>query len=80
MALSPSKQEQIESIAKEFGYTLVFRKPENCLLRFERDGLRIDVWWTTLTVGVMEPGKEAWYHRRLSWDNLIEAIANPLKK
>lgn len=65
------------ALAGEFGFDLVFHKKENCLLRVERDGIRIDYWYTTGTVGIMLPHEQARFVRNVSDDLLVEILASP---
>jgi hypothetical protein len=65
------------NLAKEFSFELVFHKRENCLLRFHRDGIRIDYWYTTGTVGIMIPGLRDRFVRNVPEDLLVEIFASP---
>lgn len=64
-----SIQNRIKDLAKDFGYELVFEKPANCLIRIQRDGVRIDVWYSKMTVGIQQLNHEG-YFAKFDWEYL----------
>lgn len=70
------KEQEIDNIALQFSFTFVFWKPENCLLRYIRDGVKIDVWYSKMTVGIYE-GDSQKYIKKVSMEDLVEIFANP---
>lgn len=71
------KKQQIIDLAHEFHFELLFHKPENFLLRFARDGKRVDVWYSRMTIGIMEPHLAARFKYDVTEAELVEIFANP---
>ena len=63
-------KQKIIQLAKKFGYTVLFERP-NSLIRFKRDEKMVDVWYSTMTVGVYENRTQTFY-RKVEESNLAE--------
>lgn len=48
--------EQYIDIAVAFDFELIFEKPDNKLLRFQRFPVKVDVWYSSGTIGLYYPG------------------------
>lgn len=63
-------KQKIIQLAKQFGYEVFFERPNN-LIRFKRDEKMVDVWYSTMTVGVYENRTQTFY-RKVEESNLAE--------
>lgn len=63
-------KEQIIQLAKQFGYEVFFERP-NSLIRFKRDEKMVDVWYSTMSVGVYE-NKTQKFYKNVSLEDLAE--------
>lgn len=63
-------KEQIIQLAKHFGYEVFFERP-NSLIRFKRDEKMVDVWYSTMSVGVYE-NKTQKFYKNVSIEDLAE--------
>lgn len=66
----------IIQLAKKFSFSTVFQKPDNKLLRFKRDDVMVDVWYSTMTVGFYHNGT-ARYVKNVDYNDLPEVFSNP---
>jgi hypothetical protein len=73
MALQKRFHDEIAEFVTQFSFKVEYEKPEFNLVRYKRDGLRIDVWRTTL--GIYEGGKQT-FIKNLSVEDMKERIAN----
>lgn len=66
-------------MAAELGYTLEWHKPENRLYRFRReDGeVRIDIWDSTFTIGIIFKGKDPVFLKERDRDEIAEIFMSP---
>lgn len=71
-----TKLKQIIEHAENLEWKIEFKKPENCLIRFSRDRIMIDVWYSKMTVGIYE-NKTDRYFKHVPMDDLVEILANP---
>lgn len=73
-----SHENNIINLAKEFSFEVLFRKPENCLIRFHRDNVKIDLWHSKMTVAIYiaEHTRDKYLYE-VSKDDLVEIFANP---
>ena len=51
----------IKFLADDYGWRMLFEKPANKLLRFEKDNIWIDYWWTSGTIGIYRNTKAIKY-------------------
>ena len=67
------------ALAASHGYTLQFHKPENRLFRFIReDGeVRIDIWDSTFTIGIIFKGKPPVFLKERKRDEIEEIFMSP---
>lgn len=73
------KISQIHKIAEQAGWECIISKPENALLRFNKDGSLMDVWWTKMTVALYLDDEETTkYMYNLSLDDLFELMMSPV--
>ena len=63
-------KEQILQLAKQFGYEVFFERP-NSLIRFKRDEKMVDVWYSTMSVGIYE-NKTQKFYKNVSLEDLAE--------
>ncbi len=63
-------KEQIIQLAKQFGYEVFFERP-NSLIRFKRDEKMVDVWYSTMSVGIYE-NKTQKFYKNVSLEDLAE--------
>lgn len=64
--------------AKETGFKVIMEKPEQMLLRFRRDEMTVDVWFSRMTVGVYsDENDNARYLYDVSPDDLFELMMSP---
>lgn len=63
-------KEQIIQLANQFGYEVFFERP-NSLIRFKRDEKMVDVWYSTMSVGVYE-NKTQKFYKNVSLEDLAE--------
>jgi hypothetical protein len=73
MGLQKRFHDEMADFVKQFSFELEYEKPEFNLVRYKRDGLRIDVWRATL--GIYENGKQT-FIKDLSVEDMKERIAN----
>jgi len=67
-----TRELEVKKLAEQLGYQILFEKPENKLIRFRRNDKKIDVWFSTMTIGIYHEGKEAVYKRDQTFDNLVD--------
>lgn len=65
-------KQKIIQLAKQFGYEVFFERP-NSLIRFKRDEKMVDVWYSTMTIGIYENGTQKFY-REISLQDLSEYL------
>ena len=53
-------QEKLKFLADDYGYSMLWDKPDNKLVRFEKGIFWVDVWYTTMTVAVHKETKGRW--------------------
>lgn len=75
--IEASTENRIKKLAEEMGYILQIDNPHNKLLRFKRDHIRVDAWYSKMTIGIMLPHQEMEYLYTVSDDDLVEILANP---
>lgn len=63
----------IESLSKEFKYKVVFIKSENRFIRLERDGLIVDIFYSTMNSVIISRAKSI-----QSEYDLVEMLSNPI--
>ncbi len=63
-------KEQIIQLANQFGYEVFFERP-NSLIRFKRDEKMVDVWYSTMSVGIYE-NKTQKFYKNVSLEDLAE--------
>ena len=63
-------KEQIIQLAKQFGYEVFFERP-NSLIRFKRDEKMVDVWYSTMSVGIYE-NKTQKFYKNVALEDLAE--------
>ena len=67
---------EIVKLAEQFSFRLIFEDHNTYLTRFIRDGIKIDVWRSKMTVGIYE-GDSQKYIKNVSKEDLVEIFANP---
>jgi hypothetical protein len=68
-------EREITTLAESHGYYLEFHKPENKLLRFRADHeFAVDVWYTSMTVGIMHINQQIRYEREVSLQRLEQIL------
>lgn len=65
--------------AEDLGWDILFEKPEHYQVRFSRNEIRMDVWYSKMTVSVIEKGKEPKYYRFVSEKKLDQLLDNPIQ-
>ncbi len=63
-------KEKVIQLAKQFGYEVFFERP-NSLIRFKRDDKMVDVWYSTMSVGVYEDKTQKFY-KKVPFEDLAE--------
>lgn len=70
-------QEKIKFLSDDYGYSMILEKPENKLMRFQRGDWWIDVWHSTMTVGIYFRARNKKYIRNVSLDELKYIFTDP---
>lgn len=78
MLQEASVQNNIIALAKQFSFGLLEEKLQQRMLRFERDGQLIDVWYTKMSVGVINLGGTNFFAKNVCEEDLVEIFANPV--
>jgi len=60
------QKEDVIGLSGALGWGLFAEDESQKLLRFTRDGSRIDVWYSKMTVGVLKKGETPKYHRNVN--------------
>jgi hypothetical protein len=70
---------EIYKMAKQTDSELVMKKPDNLLIRFKRDDVTIDVWYSKMTVGIYVDNIDTCrYLYDVSMDDLFEIFMSPI--
>lgn len=76
-----SKIYRIREVARVNGYTEIDLQENNKMISFKKDDIRINVYYTTMTVGTCLPhpkqGKTQLFRRNVSWELLNKLFAFP---
>lgn len=67
-------KEHLKCLTHDEGWEVQFEKPDNRLVRFAKGNIRIDVWYSVMTVGIYEYRKQATYERQVSEERLLELL------
>lgn len=72
MKQSFNMKEKVIQLAEQFGYKIFFERP-NSLIRFKRDNRMVDVWYSTMTIGIYENGTQKFY-KNVSLQDISEYL------
>jgi hypothetical protein len=73
-------KEHLKCLADDTDWDVLQEDDEHQRIRFVRDGVMIDIWYSKMTVGVYPPRKSLRtpkYYRRVSERQLDELLNNP---
>ena len=70
--ISFNMKEKVIQLAEQFGYKIFFERP-NSLIRFKRDKRMVDVWYSTMTIGIYENGTQKFY-KNVNFQDLSEYL------
>lgn len=70
------RKQKVIDLAKQFSFEVLWRKDDVHLIRFERDYTKIDVWCSSMTVGIYENRTQK-FLKKVSMEDLAELFANP---
>ena len=75
------KIEQICFTAENYGWQKIMHDEQSCLLSFKRDGVRMNIWYTRMTVSTAlhhpTKGKTQLYRKNVSFALLEKLFINP---
>lgn len=60
MALEQSTSKEMMEFVKQFSFSIEFERPQTRMIRYRRDGIRIDVWESG-TLGIYKNGKQSFF-------------------
>lgn len=76
-----ARQEAARGLAAANGWSEVFHKTENCLIRFNRGSETLDYWYSRNTVGTIvnhpKKGRNQLFRRRVDYPTLKLLFINP---
>ena len=62
--------DDVSIIADSYGWDFMVHDKKGKMLSFKKEGKRINVYYTTLTIGVCVPGNQQTFHRKMSLEQL----------
>ena len=75
------RKTRIRNLAKEMGWSELFEREHEAFIRFKRDELVVDIWYTTMSTAVYKEtenrGIQPSYSKIYTHDDLVEFLANP---
>ena len=75
------RTEEIKLLARVYGWREIRTDPVELMVSFSRKGVRLNVWWTRMTVGtaLMHPkiGTTQLFRRNVSMETLEKIFENP---
>lgn len=74
MGLQRPIQYELADFLRQFSFEVEFEKTGPGLIRYKRDDVRVDTWYSG-TLGIYRDGKQTFYKNR-SLEDLKEIIAN----
>jgi uncharacterized iron-regulated protein len=73
------KRQSVLIQAEDLGWDVYREEPEQYKITFVRNEVRLDVWYSRMTVAIMQKGKPAKYHRFVSEKKFDQLLDNPLE-
>ena len=70
-------REKVIMNAEDLGWDILKEEPEQYKIRFVQQEVRIDVWYSKMTVAVLQRGHAPKYYRFVSDKKLDELLDNP---